>query len=357
MNLLDSTSQYRRYDKSNLLQSIESLGLQCRQAWEEANMVKIPRTYRQVKNILINGMGGSALGGHIIESLFGTALKVPIKIINHYSLPGFVDRTTLYIISSYSGTTEEPLSTFAEARRRKAKLMVICMANSKLARLAQKYRVPGYFFVPQFNPCNQPRMGLGYSVIGQIVLLRRSGLLKLAEGEFKEAVQKIVALHRRFGAKVPLRKNGAKQTARAFAGRIPIIVGADHLSGNAHVFANQINENSKVFSSYFLIPELNHHLMEGLKLPRANRSVLKFLFIESRLYLPKIQRRFAITKKVLLKNKISFASYIAAGRTPIEQVLEILLFGSYMNYYLALSNRLNPTPVPYVDFFKEQLAK
>jgi hypothetical protein len=37
-------------------------------------------------------------------------------------------------------------------------------------------------------------------------------------------------------------------------------------------------------------------------------------------------------------------------------VFETLLFGSYVNYYLALLNRTNPTPIPTVDYFKRRLS-
>jgi len=356
MRLLDDQKKISKIDKQGMLRSIESLALQCQQAWDESQKIIIPSSYRQSENILINGMGGSALGGHLIESIYNRKLKVPLKIINSYTLPAFVGRQTLYILSSYSGTTEEVLSTFNEARRRRAKLLIIC-AGGKLAALARRYRVPAYIFTPSFNPCNQPRMGLGYSVIGQLGLLARCGFISVKKSELDEAISAILKLHRVFGVKANQTSNPAKQAAQELFGRLPIIVAAEHLSGNAHIFANQINENSKNFSSYFLISELNHHLMEGLIFPRDNRRLLAFLFLESRKYLPPIQKRFSITKKVLDKNRIKHSGYLARSNSTLSQTLEVLLYGSYVNFYLAMLNGLDPSPIPFVDFFKRQLEK
>lgn len=356
MNILDGLKKMQRLDKQGMLQSIESLGLQCQQAWDETKKIRIPAGYRGVQNVLINGMGGSGLGGHVIESVFGEKMAIPFRVINSYTLPGYVNSRTLYILSSYSGTTEEILATFNAARRRRAKLLIIC-AGGKLAALAKRYHIPSYIFTPRFNPCNQPRMGLGYSVIGIIGLLAKCGILKISEAELRATIATIVTYHKKFGAKVGIKSNQAKKVAIALQNRIPILVAAQHLSGNAHIASNQINENSKNFAAYFIISELNHHLMEGLPFPIGNRRNLAFLFLESELYLPKMQKRFLITKKVLQKSRIPFVSYRATGAQPMTQVIETLLFGSYVNYYLAMLNGINPSPIVFVDYFKKQLEK
>ncbi len=354
MKTLDDKKIMKKYDRQNMLGSIESVGLQCQQAWSEVKKIKIPKNYRQVKSVVINGMGGSALGGHVIGSMFFRQLRVPFHVINSYAVPGWVNKDTLYVLSSYSGTTEEVLATFTEARRRHAKLLVIC-AGGQLAKLAKKNKIPAYIFEPRFNPCNQPRMGLGYSIIGQVALLRQCGLLAISENDFQKALAKIHTWHKKFGARAVTAKNPAKQLAKVLAGKIPIVMAAEHLSGNAHILANQINENAKTFSAYFLLSELNHHLMEGLRFPHENKRLLHFVSLESGRYLPSITKRFAVTKKVLQKNGIKYTAYKTQSLTTLGEVVEILLFGSYTNYYLALANKLDPSPIPYVDFFKAAL--
>lgn len=356
MNNLDDLNKILKLDKQGMAGSIESLGLQCQQAWEEASKVKIPASYKKVNQVVISGMGGSALGGHVIESLYGRALKVAFKVTNSYFVPGSVDKNTLYILSSYSGTTEEILATLPVVQKRQAKLMIIC-AGGKLAAAAKKYKIPAYVFEPRFNPSNQPRMGLGYSIVGQIALLKKAGLINISASDFQKVIKLIVKFHKKFGLKIKSAKNEAKKAAMNLHNKIPIIVGAEHLSGSAHIMTNQINENSKTFAAYFLVSEMNHHLMEGLRFPVSNRKNLIFSFMDSSLYPAKISSRMVITKKVLQKNKIPFISYRFISDDKLSQSFEALLFGSYVNYYMAILNNIDPSPIPWVDYFKQELAR
>ncbi|PIY96872.1 MAG: hypothetical protein COY66_02425 [Candidatus Kerfeldbacteria bacterium CG_4_10_14_0_8_um_filter_42_10] len=356
MNILDQISQINRLDRNKMRTSLESLEKQCRQAWREVKKVRIPPSYRKAKNILISGMGGSALGGQIIQSLFYNQLKVPLQVINNYSLPASLSSDTLCLFSSYSGTTEETLTAARLALQKKVKILGIT-TNGRLARFLKKQKLPGYVFNPIHNPCGEPRMGVGYSVMGQIGLLKKCGFLKVSDAELRKVIKLLEKVNQRFKISHPAKNNPAKKIALACYDKTPLLVGSEFLIANAHTFANQINENGKNFATYFAIPELNHHLLEGLKNPSSNKSSLLFLFIESDLYHPRVKIRYAITRKVIQKHKISTLSYKSKAKTKIEQVFEILSLGGYVSYYLALLNKTNPALIPWVDYFKEELKK
>jgi len=356
MNSLDNTKVIKKLDPSDVLGSIEMIGEQFNQAWQEFKEVKIPKNYWPVNKILVNGMGGSALGSHVWRSLFFDQLKLPAGIINSYNLPASLDQKTLYIISSYSGGTEEPLSTFLLAKRRGAKIFGIA-SGGKLASLIKQGKMPGYVFDPIFNPSAQPRLGLGYSLGAQLALVKKLGLIKMTDAEVNQGLKTISQLNINFGFAKAAAKNPAKKLALQAFGKSLAIIASEFLAGNAHVFANQVNETAKTFSSYYLIPELNHHLLEGLRYPKTNRQSLLFIFLESELYQPKNQIRQQITKKVVAQNKVKSVSYQLKAKTKFEQVLEALLLSSYATFYLAILNNINPTPVPWVDYFKDQLKK
>lgn len=339
-----------------MLSSIEMLGLQCEQAWREAKKVKIPASYKKAKNVVISGMGGSALGGHVIQFLFWDKIKVPFQVINSYTIPASVSRDTLFLASSYSGTTKEVLNTLTQAQKKQAKVLGIA-AGGKLGSLIKSGKMPGYVFEEKYNPCGQPRMGVGYSVFGQLGLLQKAGIIKLSDAEVKKAISWLKGFNAKFGVAQPIAKNPAKKLAERLFGKIPCIVAADFLTGNAHIFANQLNENSKNFSNYFLVSELNHHLLEGLGHPKKDKKVLEFVFIQSDLYYPRNQRRIEITKDVVENNSIGFVEYRLRGQSKLEQFLEMLILSSYVSFYLAMLNGIDPSPIPWVDYFKEQLKK
>ena len=97
-------------------------------------------------------------------------------------------------------------------------------------------------------------------------------------------------------------------------------------------------------------------MIEGLKRPAGNKT-LKFLFVESNLYSDKIKTRFKITKDVVKKNKISYDTYQAKGKTELEQVLNFLMFGSLLGLALSIMYKENPTDIPWVDYFKKKLSE
>ncbi|MBI5037519.1 MAG: hypothetical protein HZC01_02345 [Candidatus Kerfeldbacteria bacterium] len=356
MRILDNRSVVKRYDRSGMLGSIESLALQCQQAWDDTRHIIVPPAFRRVRHIVINAMGGSALGADVIRTVFQDRLPLPLILTNQYTVPKFVDRDTLYIVSSYSGTTEEITASIAPAVRARAKLMIIC-AGGTLARYARQHKIPAYIFTPRFNPSQQPRMAVGYSVAGILGLLCQAGLLKITQSEFNQVIRQIVMAHASLGIARPTVRNVAKQTAQAVHGRVPVIIAAEHLSGIAHVMANQVNENSKAFSNFFLISEMNHHLMEGLRFPRSNKRNLGFIFLESRSYHPRNQRRFAITQRVLTRAGIPFVRYQVKGPTVFAEAMQALTFSGYVGFYGALLNKIDPSPIPVVDYFKKELSR
>ncbi|HLD28166.1 MAG TPA: SIS domain-containing protein, partial [Patescibacteria group bacterium] len=141
------------------------------------------------------------------------------------------------------------------------------------------------------------------------------------------------------------------------SGGLPILVGAEFLSANGHIIANQINESAKNFAVPFVIPELNHHLMEGLLLPSAVTSRIRFVFFNSSLYHSENKKRFAITQQVLRRQQIKYMEYTINGSSRLEAALEILLFGSWLSFYLTVINEQNPTDIKWVDYFKAELKK
>ena len=304
--------------------------------------VKIPASYKITKNVVLCGMGGSALGAHIVRAL--DASKVPFLFYNDYRLPRFVNKGTLFIASSYSGNTEEVLFSLNLAIKAKAKVIGIA-SGGKLEKRIKTKKLPFIKFDTKFNPSEQPRNGLGYA-LGALFNI----LIKLDFTEYR--VEYLKDLLR--NTKAPSITK-AEKLAKELKGCAPIVVASQFLEGNAHVLVNQLNETCKLFSEFNSIPELNHHLMEGLKRPELNKKYLKFLFLDSELYSPKILKRFKITKDVVKKNKISYTEYRVSGKRRMEQVLDLLMFGSLLGLVLSIMYKEDPEKIPWVDYFKDHL--
>lgn len=357
MEILDDVARIKKLDKSGVYHSIISLDKQCQDAWEKVCEIETPDDYKDFSQVIVCGMGGSALGAHVVQSLFQAELRIPLIIVRDYDLPSFVNQDSLVVLSSYSGNTEETLSCAEKAIDRKIKSFIIT-SGGKLAEIAQSNSLPCYIIDPVYNPCGQPRMATGYSIFGQLALFACLDLISLTEEEVRRTIQLIKTLQGKFSVEVPCSENLAKQIAKEIVEKIPLLVTAQHLIGAAHVFNNQLNENAKHFSNFQVIPELNHHLMEGLAYPKQNSQVLHFIFILSSFYPQRIQQRFKLTKDIVEKNEISAKNIeIPQVQTKLEEVFGLIVLGSFVSFYLAMLHNVDPAPVPWVDYFKKALKE
>lgn len=354
---LDDFKEIYEFDSGLTAKSIEYLPKQIKQLLEDEKNIDLKIDCKNINKIVVNGMGGSNLGSRIIQSVFKDKLSIPIIIEPGYIVPKYVNENTLYIISSYSGGTEEPLSTYEEVKSRNAKILTITSKeqNNKLASLMKKENIPGYIFDPQNNPSNQPRLGVGYSIFGIIFMLRKIGFLDISDKEITDIIENLENRNNLLTPEIETEKNIAKQIARSIYNKQIILVGAEFLEGNLHTLRNQFFENSKNFAVYFSLPELNHYLLEGLSYPVDNKENLTFLFINSEFYTPRVLKRNELTKQVVKKNGIALTNYNLTSNTKPEQSFELLQIGAWITFYLSLLNDTDASLIPWVDWFKEEL--
>lgn len=361
---LNDTKTIKNMDKSRMYQSIEQLGLQVNQSWEDSGNISLPYKRSTIENICVSGVGGSALGARIINSLYIHSFKIPFIISNHFNIPEFVNKNTLFIASSYSGNTEESVSSIKQAIKQKAMIVVIA-SGGKFIRIAKKYQLPYYQIKADYNPCKHPRMALGYSIIGQLQIYSQLGLLTF-NGKIINDIQNLITRNnKRYSISVPFSENNAKQLAHKIYKKIPFLIGSDHLGGVVHAAKNLFNENSKNYADKHEIPEMNHHMLEGLTYPTAfsnsligtfNESLIA-IFCKSNLYNERCQEYLDLTIDIISKNNIPTEVVQLESNTKILQAFELLHFMSFVTYYLALLNGVDPSPIPWVDYFKEILAK
>jgi glucose/mannose-6-phosphate isomerase len=84
---------------------------------------------------------------------------------------------------------------------------------------------------------------------------------------------------------------------------------------------------------------------------------LKALFLESDLYDDNYRNRIKLTQEVLSKNNVESIFFIPSGNDVLTQVLESISFGGYVTLYLALLYSQDPSVIPWVDYFKNELSK
>lgn len=355
MTNLDNIDKIKKLDSSQCYESVVFLPDQCESGWNDTQNLSLADDLREASSIIFAGMGGSAYGGRIIKALYPGEITVPLDLISDYHLPNYAGNTTLVFAASYSGGTEEAVSCATEAITKNTKLMGISSGGA-LADLLNKNHKSNYTFNPKFNPSGQPRLGQGYMQMGQIGMLSKLGYIPTKESDATEAISFIRSKSKELESASPFLSNPAKKLADKVKEKTVILIGAEFLEGAIHAIRNPFHETGKHMAHYYILPELNHHLLEGLLYPKTNTAEIEFVMIYSDLYSDRIKKRYDLTKEVIGKNSISVTEVKLTGASKLGQVFELIQLGSFTTFYLAMLHGVDPAKIPWVDYFKQKLS-
>ncbi len=355
MHYLDSEKSYLLHDADDVGFGIDRLSEQLRIAWHDAQALIFPKRYAKSTGIACVGMGGSALGAEMAEMVALKRAKVPMAIVRDYQLPAWIQQKTLVILVSFSGSTEEVLAAAEDALRRKSNIVVVA-TGGPLVMWAEEQGIPAYTFSPG-ELAKQPRFGTGFLFAGILGILAKNSLISLKEDELRRGLSAMSEVTDLCASDVGFSENPAKQVADALSEREVIVFAAEHLCAHAHVLVNNLHETAKQRAVVELLPEANHHLLESFSHPQGSADRTTGLFFHSELYHPRIRRRTALTADILEERGVRVVDYVARGKDFFEEMCEVLQFSYYVAWYTAILHKECTTEIPYVDAFKQAMAK
>ena len=349
---LDDRSHFQSIDSQNFLAHIDGLPAQVESAWALGQSLTLPDSFGGVNHVVITGMGGSAIGGALTQALAAPESSLPLTIIRDYNLPAFVGPKTLVIGSSHSGGTEETLSACEQAVARGAKLLALT-TGGKLAALAEQHAGSVWRFQHQ----GAPRSAVGWSFMLALSVLTKLGVVKDKSMDVAEAVAAMRAQQATLQADTPVTRNPAKRMAGQLMGRISAIFASDYLAPVARRWNGQLTEVAKAWAQFAELPEMNHNQVVGTMYPAELVNKFMVLFLRSTHDHPRNRRRAQVTREIYMTSGFNTDEIEAQGQSPLAQMLTALHYGDYVAYYLAMAYSVDPTPIPQIDYLKEQLAK
>lgn len=308
------------------------------------------RPTAEIKNVVLAGMGGSALAGLLSTTWPG--YHVPFEIVRDYTIPAYVNENTLFIASSYSGNTEETLAALEEAQAAGAQIVVLA-GGGKLIEAARKRGHP-YEVLPKVG---QPRFAVLYGLKGYVTILERAGLVNTesAEKTLREASEFLQKTTVQWAATVPTRQNPAKRLALELAGSSPVIYAGPLLYPAAYKWKISFNENAKNVAWCGVYPEFNHNEFIGWTSHPVEKPY-KIVDLRSRFEHQRVQKRFEVSERLLSGKRPAPEIVEVQGETLLEQLLWAVAFGDFVSIYVALLNGLDPSPVELVEKLKQQLG-
>lgn len=306
---------------------------------------------RDIVNVVIAGMGGSALAALLVKSWLGKELKVPFEVVRSYDLPAYVGANTLVVASSYSGNTEETISALAEARARSAQLAIIA-SGGKMKQIAGETGA-AHVVLPGSI---QPRMAVLYNLRALVKLLVHFGVV--SPERFEEIAASTNWLHsetQAWGSDVTIDKNLAKQLALHAVGKTPIFYASNLFVPVAYKWKISWNENAKNVAFWNELPEFNHNEFIGWSSHPVEKPFAVFDLLSSFDH-EQIKKRFEISDRLLSGKRPKAYEVPMVGDTILKQMLWGSVLADFASIYVAILNGVDPTPVELVERLKKELG-
>ena len=372
INMLDR--DFSELDKANMIELLEEFPQKMRDALRLGEEFIIPTNLlpnptavsvyatptastststRNFKNIVVLGMGGSAIGGDLLSDYLADELSIPIVVIRGYDIPKFVDENSLVFTVSYSGNTEETISALKKCLEAKARIIALT-SGGKLAVLSQENNFP----VIKVPAGIQPRAAISYLFFPILKALERLGLIKEKSSEIDETIRILKDLSREYCAKSPSENNLAKKVALSLYLYLPLIYGSEGLlEAVAMRWKTQINENSKWPCFWNVFPELDHNEIVGYEIENNINRQVKIIYLQDKEGLSRVEQRQKITRKIIQGKVAEFMVCPTKGKGKMSRMFSLIFLGDLASYYLAILNQVDPSPVACIEDLKKELAK
>lgn len=288
--------------------------------------------------VVVCGMGGSAISVNLLKIFFPELL---LSLHNSYGLPVQYDKnSTLIIINSYSGNTEEALDSYERAKKDGANLACLSLGGALLTHAEEDVKT----FIKLPESSLEPRFSIGHQMIGLLTLMGEEEKIQILK-------QKIELLD--------LAKSEAKGKALAelYHNKYPVLYASATLYPVAYLIKAAINEGAKVPSFVNIIPEANHNELQSFVTDDTTSASqdFSFLFLTSTYDHTRILKRFSIMERMYKEKGFTLTS-IETDHTNILSVFECIVTGYYMATYMAIAKNIDPYTTPFIAAFKKNLA-
>ena len=343
-----------RYDKSRMIDLILKSPQEFEKYLEAYKEVEFPREVGGVaslprtgewRNVVILGMGGSAIVGDVVHGYLYDKLSIPVEVVRSPQPPRSLGNRTLMVSVSYSGNTVETITATLEGLRRGA-YPVIVTSGGMLRKLATRLGAPLY----ELPPGRPPRTALSPMLAAVLRALEAAGLLKLGH-EVESAAESARALVREI--RTNLAGSIPARVAKALEGRVPLVYSYQPYTPLGYRLKTQLNENAKYHAFFMELPEGNHNEVMGWE----GRVIAKFhaVFIRGHEELPEISVCLEYWREVLREKGVEVSELRSRSQNRLAEYLELMVMVDLTSYILALNLGVDPTPVATISRLKHLL--
>jgi glucose/mannose-6-phosphate isomerase len=347
-----SREQIELVDKSRQVDDVLAMPKHLEDALWRVESAGLERALGQldgVANLIVCGMGGSAIGADLAQAALGDRLTKPMSTVRGYELPPWATPNSIVLCASYSGNTEETLACY-EAAGALGVLRVVVTTGGRLGECARADGVP----VIPLPAGLQPRAAVGYMTVSALEVATLAGIAQGVRTEIDAAAAGLERLAVEWGPDADS-DSLAKRVAQRINGTCVCVYGAAPTVPVATRWKTQLNENAKVPAFAGELPEADHNEIVGWENASA---VCPFLavFLQDAGQHPRVRQRVELTASLIEGQSAGTLRLESTGSNPVERLLSLVLLGDLVSVYLAVLRGTDPTPVDTIERLKAALA-
>lgn len=345
-----SREQVQTVDTQNMWELIAEFPNQWEEAMKITEGLNLTIDPDCINNICLAGMGGSAMGADLIRAYSYGCCPHPVQVIRHYNIPEWVNENTLFIACSFSGNTEETLSALEQAQQKNAQTVAITSGGELLLNATKQefdyIKIPGGL---------TPRAALGYNFIPLFRIFNYLGYLD--EGE--EALSETDLFLSEQGELLSdLSDNEALSLAEQLQDTLPVIYSdSTTMEPVNRRWQSQFEENAKTLAFGNLLPEMSHNEIVGWEQIVHLTGRLSVIMLFDKEDNKRVRKRMRIVKDLIEDQVASIHVLSTRGESRLTRLFSLIQMADWTSFYLAIINRVDPTPIAKIDLLKSRLAE
>jgi len=334
-----SLSVLEKYDPSGIHKIYDKWPQIARDSYE-SNSESI--RFDEIDHIVFAGMGGSGTIGDVFSSILSKT-NIHTSNVKGYLLPKTVDNHTLVICTSVSGNTVETLNILELASKMDCKTISFS-SGGKMEEISHTKNI----FHKKIPVIHSPRasfINYLYTIL-QVI----SPIIPVSKNEIDESILALDNLSLQINSNNLSKKNPSIELSE-WINSTPIIYYPSGLKAAAIRFKNSLQENSKNHAMTENVIEACHNNIVSWERSRDFSPIL----LKGHDDYIKTKERWDILKDYFLENHIEFKEITSSTGGILTKLVCFIYLLDYATVYLAIKNKIDPTPVKSIDFIKARL--
>ena len=299
--------------------------------------------FKNIDHVIFSGMGGSGTIGDIFSSILSKT-NIHVTVNKGYHLPKRISSNSLVIPISVSGNTFETLTVLESAKKAEAKTIAFS-GGGKMQMYCEKNNV-NFRHIPIIH---SPRTSLPRFLFAILKILKP--IIPINTQEIYNSIINMEKSRKNISSQNLTNDNQSISIAEWISG-IPIIYYPDGFKSAAIRFKNSLHENAKIHAMAEDVVEASHNNIVAWE---TQNTVTPILIRGQDDYF-KTQERWNILKQFFETNDIDYKEIISIKGHILSKLMDLIYRLDYASIYLSILSKIDPSPIPSIDFFKTKLS-